>query len=236
VRLLLLSNSTNYGEKYMQWCESTIAFFLGEATHNLVFIPYAAVGFSYDSYTAKVNQALAHHSIQVKGIHSFENKVEAIENASAILVGGGNTFNLLKMLQDHKLDTIIQRVVKKGTPYIGWSAGSNVSGPSICTTNDMPIVEPISFNALNLVSYQINPHYTEATIINHGGESRKQRLAEYLAANPEDRIVCLPESSYLVIKDTTHTYIGSSPGLDMTKHNSNEIQSGSILTSSQNIK
>jgi dipeptidase E len=229
VRLLLLSNSANYGEKYMQWCESTIAFFLGESTDNLIFIPYAAVGFSYDTYTAKVNQALAHHSIRVKGIHSFENKAEAIENASAILVGGGNTFNLLKIIQEHKLDKVIQRVVKKNMPYIGWSAGSNIASPSICTTNDMPIVEPTSFKALNLVPYQINPHYTEATIINHGGESRKQRLAEYLAANPEDKVVCLPESSYLLIVDKTHTYIGDTAGLNMTAQNSNNIQSGSVL-------
>jgi dipeptidase E len=229
VRLLLLSNSTNYSEKYMQWCDSTIAYFLGKATDNLIFIPYAAVGFSYGTYTAKVNQALAHHSIQVKGIHSFENKSEAIENASAILVGGGNTFHLLKMLQEYKLDTILHNAVKKGTPYIGWSAGSNIASPSICTTNDMPIVEPYSFKALNLVSYQINPHYTEASILNHGGETRKQRLAEYLAANPENRVVCLPESSYLIIEDNTHAYIGSSPGLDMTVQDSNEIPSETML-------
>ena len=214
----------------MQWCESTIAFFLGEATDNLIFIPYAGVGFSYDDYTAKVNEALAHRSIQVTGIHTFQNKEEAIRNASAILVGGGNTFHLLKMLQELKLDSLIQKAVLNGTPYVGWSAGSNITSPTICTTNDMPIVEPASFNALSLVPYQINAHYTELTLLNHGGESRKQRLFEYLAANPKQRVVCLPESSYLLVKDENHTYIGSTAGRDMTQHSSREIKSHAELT------
>ncbi len=214
----------------MQWCESTIAFFLGEATDNLIFIPYAGVGFSYDDYTAKVNEALAHRSIQVTGIHTFQNKEEAIRNASAILVGGGNTFHLLKMLQELKLDSLIQKTVLNGTPYVGWSAGSNITSPTICTTNDMPIVEPASFNALSLVPYQINAHYTELTLLNHGGESRKQRLFEYLAANPKQRVVCLPESSYLVVEDENHTYIGSTVGRDMTQHSSHEIKSHAELT------
>ncbi len=214
----------------MQWCESTIAFFLGEATDNLIFIPYAGVGFSYDDYTAKVNEALAHRSIQVTGIHTFQNKEEAIRNASAILVGGGNTFHLLKMLQELKLDSLIQKAVLNGTPYVGWSAGSNITSPTICTTNDMPIVEPVSFNALSLVPYQINAHYTELTLLNHGGESRKQRLFEYLAANPKQRVVCLPESSYLLVKDENHTYIGSTAGRDMTQHSSREIESHAELT------
>ncbi len=214
----------------MQWCESTIAFFLGEATDNLIFIPYAGVGFSYDDYTAKVNEALAHRSIQVTGIHTFQNKEEAIRNASAILVGGGNTFHLLKMLQELKLDSLIQKTVLNGTPYVGWSAGSNITSPTICTTNDMPIVEPASFNALSLVPYQINAHYTELTLLNHGGESRKQRLFEYLAANPKQRVVCLPESSYLMVEDENHTYIGSTVGRDMTQHSSHEIKSHAELT------
>ncbi len=214
----------------MQWCESTIAFFLGEATDNLIFIPYAGVGFSYDDYTAKVNEALAHRSIQVTGIHTFQNKEEAIHNASAILVGGGNTFHLLKMLQELKLDSLIQKTVLNGTPYVGWSAGSNITSPTICTTNDMPIVEPASFNALSLVPYQINAHYTELTLLNHGGESRKQRLFEYLAANPKQRVVCLPESSYLMVEDENHTYIGSTVGRDMTQHSSHEIKSHAELT------
>jgi dipeptidase E len=230
VRLLLLSNSTNYGEEYMQWCKSTIAFFLGKATGKLIFIPYAAVGFSYDEYTAKVNKALAHHSLEVNGIHTFKNKSEALENASAILVGGGNTFHLLKKLQEHKLDEVIQHTIKKGTPYVGWSAGSNITSPTICTTNDMPIVEPLSFNALKLVPYQINPHYTEATIENHGGESRKQRLFEYLAANPKQRVVCLPESSYLLVEDENHLYQGHTSGLDMTAEKVIELKSDGKLT------
>ena len=213
----------------MQWCESTIAFFLGKNISSIVFIPYAAVGFSYDEYTAKVNEALAHHSIVVKGIHSFEDKVEALENASALLVGGGNTFHLLKTLQEQKLDSLIHTKVAKGTPYIGWSAGSNITSPTICTTNDMPIVEPKSFNALNLISYQINPHYTEATIADHGGESRKQRLSEYLSANTDKDVICLPESSYILVENNAHIYKGSTAGLKMTFKNNTVIKPDSML-------
>jgi|TARA_B110000902_G_scaffold110428_1_gene130359 dipeptidase E len=195
--LLLLSNSTNYGEQYMQWCKSIIASFVSGQTKSIVFVPYAAVDFSYEEYTDKVNTALLEYAIEVINLDAVENKNEAIANASAIFVGGGNTFHLLKTLQDLDLVVDIQKAVDTGTYYAGWSAGSNIATPSICTTNDMPIVQPSSFNALGLVDFQINPHYTERVIENHGGESRKKRLQEYLAANSTQRVVCIPEGTYI---------------------------------------
>ena len=122
-------------------------------------------------------------------------------------MGGGNTFRLVQQLQEKGLIDEIKNKVVQNTPYIGWSAGSNVAGPTLCTTNDMPIVQPTSFDCINLVPYQINPHYSEATIPNHGGESRKARLMEYITLSKKD-VVCLPEASWLAIEDGKTTYHG----------------------------
>ena len=212
MQLLLLSNSTNYGESYMQWCKSTIASFVKDNSQNIVFISYAAASFPFTEYSDKVNEALQEVNLQVKGIESFENPKEAILNASAIFVGGGNTFHLIKLLQDNNLVDAIREKVLKGTPYVGWSAGSNIASPSICTTNDMPIVEPQSFNALNLIPLQINPHYTEETLPNHGGETRKQRLQEFLFVNRKSKVVCIPEAAYLTLNNGKLSYSGKSKG------------------------
>ena len=211
-KLLLLSNSTNYGEKYMQWCESIIASFVLEHRENIVFIPYAGVTISYKEYTNKVNEALADQRILVHNLEDFDSQLLAIEKATAIFVGGGNTFHLLKTIQDKNLIGAIRKKIQSGTPYVGWSAGSNIASPTICTTNDMPIVETTNFNSLALVDFQLNPHYTEKTIDGHGGESRKQRLEEYLAANQGNKVVCLPEESYIVSDDKNTRYLGTTQG------------------------
>ena len=206
MQLLLLSNSTNYGESYMDWCKNYIADFVKDCKSEIVFVPFAAVGFSYDDYTAKVNEALTSVDVSVKGIHEYESPIEAVHNASAIFVGGGNTFALLKKMYELGLVEAIAEKANAGTPYCGWSAGSNVAGKTICTTNDMPVVEPMSFNALNLVSYQINPHYTDKTIPNHGGETRMQRLQEFIAANLNENVVCLPEASFVRVNGSKAWY------------------------------
>lgn len=224
--LLLLSNSTNYGEQYMQWCKSIIASFVSGRTNSIVFVPYAAVGFTYTEYTAKVNEALSEFGITVQNLDNFADKRQAIEMATAIFVGGGNTFHLLKSLQDLDLVKEIRNAVSKGTYYAGWSAGSNIGAPTICTTNDMPIVQPTSFAALGLVDFQINPHYTERVIANHGGESRKKRLQEYLAANNEERVVCLPEGTYLSVNMEEIKYHGSEDGKLLTYNKEIQINEG----------
>lgn len=211
MNLLLLSNSTNYGEPYMQWCSSTITSFVKDPS-SIMFIPYAGVGLSYDDYTKKVNHALSSFDIQVTNLDNFDDKKNALKDSSAIFVGGGNTFHLLKMLQQLDLVETIQQVVANGVPYVGWSAGSNIASPTICTTNDMPIVEPKSFDSLSLIPFQINPHYTEKSIPDHGGESRIQRLTEFLAANPDQKVIALPESSYLVSNGIQLIYNGKSDG------------------------
>ncbi len=229
MKYLLLSNSTNSGESYMAWCKAKIADFIQGNQENIIFIPYAAASFSFDEYTQKVNQALEQYKISVKNIASFDNPIEAISNASAIFIGGGNTFHLLKQLQDNNLINAIRDKVNSGTPYIGWSAGSNVFCPTLCTTNDMPIAQPQSFNALNLIDLQINPHYTDRTIPNHGGESRDQRLNEFLSINPTEKVVCLPESSYIETMEGSRRYFGASNGKILSSNGVQILESGSKL-------
>lgn len=229
MNLLLLSNSTNFGESYMEWCKDTMAEFLKGAGARVVFIPYAAASFSFDEYTRNVNTALADHQIEVQNIANFENKLEAISQATAILVGGGNTFHLLHHLQQDGLVEAIRSKVAEGTPYVGWSAGSNVAGPSIRTTNDMPIIEPASFESFALIPHQINPHYTEETLPNHGGESRFQRLTEFIAVNPGSKVICLPEAAYLIQQGRELRYEGKENGKMISRIEVADILPGSVI-------
>lgn len=209
-KLLLISNSTNPGESYLSYPQKEIEAFL-KGCSNIIFIPYAAVGFSYNEYVSKVNESLSSINIQVKGIHSFDHKQKAISEADAIMVGGGNTFHLVAELYNNNLMESIRSVVNGGTPYVGWSAGSNITCPSLKTTNDMPIIEPSSFNTLNLIPFQINPHYLDANPEGHAGETREQRINEFLATNKTTSVVGLRESTMLLIKGNSIHLIGSKP-------------------------
>ncbi len=208
MKLLLISNSTNPSEGYLDYPKKHIQEFLGEKANNAIFIPYAAVTFSYDEYEAKVNDRFAEIGHHVTGIHRFINPLEAIEHADAIVVGGGNTWQLVKMLQEKGLMKAIRKKVKKGTPYIGWSAGSNIACPTLRTTNDMPIVEPLKFKTLNLVPFQINPHYLDDHPANHGGETREVRIREFIEVNRAIYVVGLRESTMLLVKDDEMELIG----------------------------
>ena len=159
--LLLLSNSTMAGDPYLGWPKEYIKSFLGDVDGYLLFIPFAGVTVSYDNYTSTVRDRFGEWGYDVKSVHEFENKIEAVENAAGFLGGGGNTFQLLKCMYEFHLVEVIRNKILSGSPYIGWSAGSNLTCPSIKTTNDMPIVEPPSFTGLDLIPFQINPHYTE---------------------------------------------------------------------------
>ena len=208
MNLLLISNSTNAGEQYLQYPIKNIASFL-EGVTEVVFVPYAAVTFSYAAYEAKVQARFNEIGIKVNSIHHALNKRNFVRHAQAIVIGGGNTFALLKKMQEEDLLDIIHRRVKAGVPYIGWSAGSNVTCPTICTTNDMPIVQPESFRAIGLVSFQINPHYLDANPEGHAGETREQRINEYLEANRRRYVVGLREGCMIRIKDGNIELIGS---------------------------
>ncbi len=196
-KLLLLSASREGQTGYLQHALPAIKDFLPSATDKLLFIPYAGFAGGYDAYEQKVNDALQAINKQVISIHQFDDPVAAVEQAEAIVIGGGNTFYLLKQLYDNELVDVIRQKVNAGTPYIGWSAGSNMAGLTICTTNDMPIVQPRSFNALGLVPFQINPHYTDYQPPNHNGETRAERIYEYTCANPDKYVVGIKEGTAL---------------------------------------
>lgn len=198
-RLLLLSNSTLPGEPFLEWPEPYIQAFLGKENLNILFFPFAGVRFGFDEYFEKVSGRLEPMGYNTQSAHLTQNKEQAIKNCDVIAVGGGNTFQLIAYLQDGWME-LIQKKVTNGAPYIGWSAGSNVACPTIKTTNDMPIVEPKSFNALNLVPFQINPHFTDATIPNHGGETRSQRIEEFLEVNPNMKVYGVPEGSLIQVE------------------------------------
>ena len=208
MNLLLLSNSTNFGEEYLSYPKQAIKEFLGSIKNNIVFIPYAGVTFSWDDYTQKVNEALAEIQLHVTGIHSTNDPVKSVSEADAIMVGGGNSFQLLNLLYKNDLLEAVKEKVSSGTPFIGWSAGSNMACPTLMTTNDMPIVEPPSFKAFDLIPFQINPHYTEAVIPNHGGESRKLRILEFVEANKNTMVVGLPEGMIIQLKNGKYELIG----------------------------
>ena len=210
MRLLLISNSTNAGEAYLEYPKHEIGKFL-EGIDEAMFVPYAAVTISTDAYLAKVQARFAEIGVGVRSVHRESNPAGALRRARAIVVGGGNTFRLVKTMQEQGLMQVIRERVPEGVPYVGWSAGSNVACPTICTTNDMPIVEPASFNAAGLVPFQINPHYLDAHPDGHAGETREQRILEYIAANPGMYAVGLREGCMLKFEDGVLTLMGARP-------------------------
>jgi len=205
MKLLLISNSTNAGEAYLGWPQSFISDFMHKhQVTKVLFVPYAGVNLSpdglkasYDAYEARVKAVYSKLGFELESIHQKDNPVEAVKNAECIAVGGGNTFHLVAQMQKTGIMDAIRKRALEGMPYMGWSAGSNVACPSLKTTNDMPIFEPESFNCLNLIPFQINPHYLDANPEGHGGETRQQRIEEFLAINPEMTVVGLREASLL---------------------------------------
>lgn len=207
-RLLLLSNSTNYGEEYLRYPLSAIQSFLGTSVKRVLFIPYAGVRFTYDDYAERVRARFEEIGYALDSVHTASDPLKAIEAAEALAVGGGNTFELLRALYEANLPDAIRARVAQGMPYIGWSAGSNVACPTIKTTNDMPVIEPPSFNALSLVKFQINPHYTDERFANHSGETREERLLEFIEVNAGVTVVGLREGSALKIEGTEIALLG----------------------------
>jgi len=209
MRLLLISNSTNPGEEYLRYPLAQIRAFLGTERLRALFIPYAAVTFSYDEYESRVAERFSELGHDLVSIHRQNDPVAAVNEAGAIVVGGGNTWQLLKMIRGKKLVEVVRKKVFEGTPYIGWSAGSNVACPTIKTTNDMPVAEPDSFSAFDLIPFQINPHYVDSGIPGHGGETREQRILEFIAANPGIRVAGLREGTMLLREGNSLRLAGS---------------------------
>ena len=206
---LLISASSYQDTGYLRHCKNWVKDFLGESgKEEILFIPYAGVRRTNDEYEQKVIDRLKNKNI--KSIHHYEDKISAIKNASSIAVGGGNTFMLLYTLYKLNLIDPIKEAVANGTKYFGWSAGANIAGKTMMTTNDMPIIMPKSFDSLNIFPYQINPHFISGKLAGHNGESREERLEEFLIANPKETIYALPEGTALLITDNEAEVIGHS--------------------------
>lgn len=206
---LLISASSYQDTGYLRHCKNWVKDFLGESgKEEILFIPYAGVRRSNDEYEQKVIDRLKNKNI--KSIHHYEDKISAIKNANSIAVGGGNTFMLLYTLYKLNLVEPIKEAVANGAKYFGWSAGANIAGKTMMTTNDMPIIMPKSFDSLNIFPYQINPHFISGKLVGHNGESREERLEEFLIANPKETIYALPEGTALLIEDSEAEVLGHS--------------------------
>ncbi len=207
-RILLISNSTLYGSGFLDHAEGEIRDFLGEIG-PVLFVPFAL--FDRDAYAAKTRTRFNAMGYELDSIHELLDQPRAVKDAAAIFIGGGNTFRLLKALYDFQILTLIREKVEDGMPYVGSSAGSNVAGPTIKTTNDMPIVEPPSFQALNLVSFQINPHYLDPDPDSkHMGETREERILQFLEEN-DTPVVSLREGA-MVRREEGATILKGSTG------------------------
>ena len=203
--ILLISNSTVHGQGYLDHVEHEIKTFLGPAK-TVLFFPFAL--FDRDDYAAKAKARFAAMGYSLESAHEAEDPKKAIDRADAIFIGGGNTFRLLKALQDLELLEPIRRKVKKGAPYIGSSAGSNVAGPTIKTTKDMPIVQPRSFDSLRLVTFQISPHYLDPDPAStHMGETQEERILQFLEEN-ETPVAGIREGAWLLIENGAVTLKG----------------------------
>lgn len=201
--LIIASTSTVHGSDYLDYILNDLISFFKDAD-EILFIPYARPsGISHDLYTEKVSTVFAKIEKTIKGIHTFKNPVEAIKNADAIFVGGGNTFVLTNQLYKNDLIMVLKDVIGNGTPFLGTSAGSNICGLTIKTTNDMPIVYPPSFSALGFVPFNINPHYLDPnTNSKHMGETRETRIKEFHGFNTQP-VIGLREGSWLKVKNNS---------------------------------
>ncbi|HEY2943488.1 MAG TPA: dipeptidase PepE [Vicinamibacteria bacterium] len=197
-RLLLLSNSTEHGRGYLDHAMPDIRDFLGPV-RRVVFVPFALR--DREAYTAKVRTRFEPEGIAVHGLRPEGSESAVVETAEAVFVGGGNTFRLLDTLQRTGMLEAVRRRARAGAPYLGASAGTNIAAPTIKTTNDMPIVQPASFDALGLVPFQINPHYVDADPSSrHMGETREERLREFLEEN-DAVVVGLREGAWLRVEE-----------------------------------
>ncbi|WP_226064304.1 dipeptidase PepE [Kaistella polysaccharea] len=209
MNVLLASTSTLFGGNYLEYIRSEISeLFAG--IDEIIFIPFARPGgISHDDYTATARKFFSQINIKVKGLHEFDDQISALNGGKAFFTGGGNTFLLVKTLHEKNLMQIIKENVEQGKPYLGSSAGSNIGGLNMKTTNDMPIVYPPSFECMGLVPFNINPHYLDPNPdLKHNGETRETRIKEFLTQN-DTKVVGLREGNWIRKKGNTVTVEGN---------------------------
>jgi dipeptidase E len=228
-RLLLISNSTGFGRGYLDHCADAIVAFLGRSVERVLFVPYAV--HDRDAYASAVRQRFAALGYEVDAIHRAPGgPLRAVENAQAVFVGGGNTFRLLDALWREQLIEPLRQRVRAGAPYLGASAGINIACPTIRTTNDMPIVQPPTFDALRLIPFQINPHYQDQIPgSTHMGETREKRIAEFHEDN-EAPVLGLREGAWLLVEAPAMTLAGvNGARLFRRGHDAEEFPGGAAL-------
>lgn len=231
LRILLVSNSTQHGQRYLEHCSAEVARHFGGAGSGteILFVPYALA--DHDAYAATARAAFEGMGLRLRSLHETEDARAAVDAAQGFFTGGGNTFRLLKRLQQDGLLEPIRSRVRAGIPYLGTSAGSNIACPTIRTTNDMPIVEPESLDALGLVPFQLNPHYLDpAPGSQHMGETREQRIREFHEEN-EMPVLGLREGGMLHIEGAKMT-LGGPPSLRLFRRGQDPVEhaSGSDLS------
>ena len=198
---LIASTSTIFGQEYLEYLLPELELLFANVS-TILFIPFARPsGISHDDYTEKVQVAFDKINKKIIGLHEFSDFSDAINNAEGIFTGGGNTFLLVKQLHDHKIMSVLAEAIKNGIPYLGCSAGSNITGVSMQTTNDMPIVYPRSFETLGIIPFNLNPHYLDPDANStHKGETRETRIKEFHSFN-ETPVIGLREGSWLEAKN-----------------------------------
>lgn len=218
MQIIALSSSRVGNGGYLEAALPIISDFLGDNSFRVAFVPFAAVDGDYDDYATKVQESLQSLPYTIRIVTPEKGK-EVIEESDLIMVGGGNTFKLLHDLYHYDLFSLLQRKVQHGTPYIGWSAGANLTGQTICTTNDMPIIQPATFTSFNFFPFQINPHYHNSVTEGFNGETRDQRLMEFMLLHPGVPVIGLPEGTALVLTENTLRLAGSLPAVLFTTDN-----------------
>ena len=227
VSVLAISSSRVGNSGYLEKAVPLIFEHLGSKPLNIAFIPFAAADGDYPAYEQRVAEALSSLPHQVQAV-LHRGARETIEHADVIMVGGGNTFKLLHEIYELDLFELIKEKVNSGMRYVGWSAGANITGLSIGTTNDMPIIEPRSFRAFGFFPFQINPHYLNQTHEGFNGETRDQRLEEYLMVNPDRTIIGLPEGTALTLSGGQISYIGAEAATVFSAGRRKELVSGLV--------
>jgi len=233
MKILAISSSRVGGGGFLESALPLIRSFIRINNVRIAFLPFASVQRSYEEYGNMVKEALSSLTCSIETT-TPDNAEAVIKAADVIMVGGGNTFKLLHDIYRYGLFQQLQNKIRTGTPYIGWSAGANIAGRSISTTNDMPVIQPKSFTALGFFPFQINPHYINQTVEGFHGETRDQRLEEFLVLHPGVPVVGLPEGTALQLDGSILKFIGDKEGV-LFKSNKSGNMEKSIIAKGENL-